>query len=142
MRWRTFLGVTTVQPNGRISEPGSISRRVIRAAALREDSVTTLVLEQEPAAAQVQVSSDRLVVTLVDGRVLSVPLNWYPRLLHASEAERQNVVVLGAGYALEWPDLDEHIGVEGLLAGRRSGESAASLERWQAARGRAKSEPK
>ena len=104
--------------------------------------MTTLVLEQEPAAAQVQVSADRLVVTLVDGRVLSVPLNWYPRLLHASEAERQNVVVLGAGYALEWPDLDEHIGVEGLLAGRRSGESAASLERWQAPRGRAKSEPK
>ena len=96
--------------------------------------MTTLVLEQEQAAAQVQVSSDRLVVTLVDGRVLSVPLDWYPRLVHASEAERQNVILLGEGYALEWPDLDEHIGVEGLLAGRRSGESAASLERWQAAR--------
>jgi hypothetical protein len=54
----------------------------------------------------------------------------YPRLLHGSEKERQNWKLLGDGYAIEWPDLDEHIGVEGLLAGRRSGESEASLSRW------------
>ena len=57
-------------------------------------------------------------------------LSWYPRLAHATAAEREHWRLLGGGYAVEWPDLDEHIGVEGLLAGRRSGESRASLDRW------------
>jgi hypothetical protein len=92
----------------------------------------TLVLESEPAASRVTVSNDQLTVDLVDGRTLSVLLAWYPRLLHAAPEERQNVHLLGDGYALEWPGLDEHIGVEGLLAGRQSGESAASLQRWLA----------
>lgn len=96
--------------------------------------MTTLVLEHEPAARRAAVTGDQLVVELVDGRSLSVPLAWYPRLLHATPAERQNVQLLGDGYALEWPELDEHIGVDGLLAGRRSGESAASLQRWLGAR--------
>ncbi len=69
-------------------------------------------------------------VNLTDGRVLRVLLAWYPRLAHATVAEREHWRLLGGGYAAEWPDLDEHIGVEGLLAGRRSGESRASLERW------------
>jgi hypothetical protein len=63
-----------------------------------------------------------------------VPLQWYPRLLHASSDERQNWQLLGEGYAIEWLDLDEHIGIEGLLAGRSSGESQQSLERWLATR--------
>jgi hypothetical protein len=96
--------------------------------------MTTLVLENEPAASRVVVTDDQLIVSLVDGRTLSVPLRWYPRLQHAKAAERQNLHLLGDGYAIEWPDLDEHIGVEGLLAGRPSGESAASLQRWLASR--------
>ncbi len=98
--------------------------------------MTTLVLEQDPIAAKVSVTADQLVIELVDGRSLSVPLSWYPRLLHGSEKERQNWQMLGDGYPIEWPDLDEHIGVEGLLAGRRCGESATSIERWLASRGK------
>ena len=92
--------------------------------------MNTLVLEAEPAAVSIHVSDEWLTIDLADGRVLRVPLPWYPRLLHASGAEREHWRLLGDGYAVEWPDLDEHIGVEGLLAGRRSGESRASLERW------------
>ena len=96
--------------------------------------MTTLVLEQEPAAVKVLVTSERLVVDLVDGRSLSVPLAWYPRLLHGTDGERQNWQLLGDGYAIEWPALDEHIGIEGLLAGRSSGESQNSLTRWLSSR--------
>ena len=92
--------------------------------------MTTLTLEQDPIAVKVAVTADQLIVELADGRTLSVPLSWYPRLLHGTEAERQHWQMLGDGYAIEWPELDEHIGVEGLLAGRRSGESAASIEKW------------
>jgi hypothetical protein len=74
------------------------------------------------------VTDEKVIVDLADGRSLSVPLAWYPRLLHASPEERHNWQLLGDGYAIEWVDLDEHIGVEGLLAGRRSSESQRSLE--------------
>ncbi|MGG6263622.1 DUF2442 domain-containing protein [Leptolyngbya sp. AN03gr2] len=96
--------------------------------------MTTLTLETEPCAEQVTVTRDRLIVDLADGRTLSVPLAWYPRLMYASEAERQNWEILGDGYAIEWSDLDEHIGIEGLLAGRRSGESEKSFQRWLSSR--------
>ena len=96
--------------------------------------MTTLVLEDDPAAETVLFQSDSLIVRLADGRSISVPLTWYPRLLHGTEAERQNWQLLGDGYAIEWPDLDEHIGVEGLLAGRRSSESDESFRRWLAGR--------
>lgn len=64
-----------------------------------------------------------LMVDLTDGHRLIVPLAWYPRLMYASPAKRQYWQLLGDAYAIEFPDLDEHIGVEGLLAGRHSGES-------------------
>jgi hypothetical protein len=96
--------------------------------------MTTLVLEQDPVAVNVGVTADQLVVQLADGRSLSVPVQWYPRLAHGTQAERQHWQLLGDGYAIEWPDLDEHIGVEGLLAGRRSGESTTSIKRWLATR--------
>lgn len=96
--------------------------------------MTTLVLDIDPTAVAVTIADDKLMVDLADGRRLVVPLAWYPRLLHASPTERQNWQLLGEGYAVEWPDLDEHIGIEGLLAGRRSGESQKSLERWLASR--------
>jgi hypothetical protein len=96
--------------------------------------MTTLVLEIEPLATTVSVTDDDLTVDLADGRRIIVPLAWYPRLLNATQTERQNCQLLGDGYAIEWPDLDEHIGVEGLLAGRHSGESPQSLRRWLASR--------
>lgn len=100
--------------------------------------MTTLTLETEPLAVDVEVTAEELIVRLADGRRIAVPLAWYPRLLHATPAERQHWQLLGEGYAIEWPDIDEHIGVEGLLAGRPSGESAKSLKRWLASRGMGK----
>jgi hypothetical protein len=94
----------------------------------------TCILETEPAAVHVQVADEKLMVDLADGRSIFTPLSWYPRLLHGTVQERQNWQLLGDGYAIEWPDLDKHIGVEGLLAGRRSGESSQSFERWLTAR--------
>jgi Protein of unknown function (DUF2442) len=96
--------------------------------------MTTLTLETEPIAHQVFMTEENLIVALVDGRSLSIPLAWYPRLQQATPQERQNWELLGGGYAIAWADLDEHIGVEGLLAGRRSGESQKSFERWLAIR--------
>ncbi len=96
--------------------------------------MSTLVLEMEPIAVEVTVTDGDLTVDLSDGRCLRVPLAWYPRLFYASDRERQNWQFLGDGYAIEWPDLDEHIGIEGLLAGRHSGESPQLLKRWLAAR--------
>jgi hypothetical protein len=92
--------------------------------------MTTLLLETDPITIQVIVTDEKLVVDLADGRSLIVPLAWYPRLKHALPEERQNWQLLGDGYAIEWPELDEHIGIEGLLAGRGSGESQKSFERW------------
>ncbi|RJQ55870.1 MAG: DUF2442 domain-containing protein [Desulfobacteraceae bacterium] len=96
--------------------------------------MSTLVLETEPTAIDVSVSDDELTVTLTDGRRIVIPLAWYPRLLYASESERQNWQLLGDGYAIEWVDIDEHIGIEGLLAGRKSGENPRSLDRWLSSR--------
>lgn len=96
--------------------------------------MSTLTLEIEPLARSLEISVNSMVIELTDGRRLSVPLSWYPRLLHATDSERDNWQLLGDGYAIEWPDLDEHIGVEGLLAGRRSGEGDSSLKRWLATR--------
>lgn len=92
--------------------------------------MSTLVLEVEPTAVDVDVTDDDLIVHLADGRRIFVPLAWYPRLLNGTGTERQHWQLLGDGYAIEWSDLDEHIGIEGLLAGRTSGESPHSLKRW------------
>lgn len=81
-------------------------------------------------AVDVKVTDDELTVQLEDGRTLAVPLVWYPRLLHGSNRERARWRFIGRGVGIHWPALDEDISVEGLLAGRRSGESQASLKRW------------
>lgn len=78
----------------------------------------------------VMVTDDTLSVDLEDGRTISVPIGWYPRLAYASPEERANFLISGAGYGIHWPDIDEDLGVEGLLLGRRSAESPASFERW------------
>ena len=71
-----------------------------------------------------------LSVELKDGRIISVPLDWYPRLVNGTSEELANWQLLGAGIGIHWPDLDEDISVDDLLAGRRSGETEASLQRW------------
>ncbi len=92
----------------------------------------TLVLERDPVITNLAINEKHLTVNLADGRSITVPLEWYPRLVHGSARERNHWQLLGDGYAIEWPDLDEHIGIEGLLAGRRSAESQKSLDRWLA----------
>ena len=81
-------------------------------------------------AQKVRVTDEELVVDLVDGRTVVVPVQWYPRLAHGTPAERRNWRLIGRGEGIHWPDLDEDIAVEDLLAGRPSGESQISLQRW------------
>jgi Protein of unknown function (DUF2442) len=87
-----------------------------------------------PAAVNVTVSDDTLTVDLSDGRTISTPLSWYPRLVHGTTDERAEWRLVGRGEGIHWPRLDEDISVEGLLAGRPSGELADSLQRWLTAR--------
>ncbi len=90
-------------------------------------------------ATAVDVSDDSLIVELADGRSISVPLAWYPRLFHASPPERKNSRLIGAGEGIHWPDLDEDISIEGIIAGRRSGENSGSLQKWLESRNNRKS---
>ena len=78
----------------------------------------------------VSVTEDVLAVQLSDGRDISVPLSWYPRLVHATPEERGRWELIGGGEGIHWPDLDEDISVEMLLAGRKSGESRRSFKQW------------
>ena len=80
-----------------------------------------------PEAMTVSVTEDALAVQLSDGRDISVPLSWYPRLVHATPEERGHWDLIGGGQGIHWPDLDEDISVEMLLAGRKSGESRRSF---------------
>ena len=85
---------------------------------------------QIPNAIVVLVTEDTLSVELSDGRTISVPIEWFPRLTHASAAQRANWRIIGKGEGIHWQDLDVDISVEGLLAGRPSRESQASLDKW------------
>jgi hypothetical protein len=97
--------------------------------------MSTSAIEIEvPFAENVTVSHDTLRVDLSDGRSISVPLAWYPRLSHGSAVERKRWRLIGRGVGIHWEDLDEDISVEGLLAGRPSGESQASFSKWLAKR--------
>jgi hypothetical protein len=96
--------------------------------------MSTLITERDVFAESVHFSEDALIVALDDGRTISAPLAWYPRLLDATKAERERFELIGEGEGVHWPALDEDISVEGLLAGRRSTESDASLSRWLAKR--------
>lgn len=83
-----------------------------------------------PNAVDVLVTEDTLSVELSDGRTISVPVDWFPRLTHATAAERANWRIIGRGEGIHWQDLDEDISVEELLAGKPSRESQASLNKW------------
>jgi hypothetical protein len=79
---------------------------------------------------RVLVSDDALAVELADGRKLSVPLGWYPRLAHGTTSERSHWELLGNGIGIHWPELDEDISLDNLLSGQPSGESPGSFQRW------------
>jgi hypothetical protein len=96
-------------------------------------SISAVEIET-PLAQAVRITQDSLHVDLVDGRTISVPLAWYPRLLHATIDERKNWRLIGKGRGIHWEAIDEDIGVDGLLAGRASGESQASFKKWLTAR--------
>ena len=87
-----------------------------------------------PPAQSVKVTEDSLRVDLSDGRTISVPLAWYPRLQHATTSERQQWRLIAKGRGIHWEAIDEHISVEGLLAGRASGETQKSFKKWLTAR--------
>ena len=93
--------------------------------------MNTLTNEVHQARAEsVMVSGDTLTVDLTDGRTVSVPLAWYPRLVYGTKTERDNWELLGDGEGIHWPALDEDISVTGILLGRPSAESQRSLRRW------------
>lgn len=92
--------------------------------------MSTLTLEREAFAQSIGFTEDSMVVSLDDGRAVSVPLAWYPRLSVGTKTEREHYELIGDGEGIHWPDLNEDISVEGLIAGRRSAESADSLTRW------------
>jgi len=85
---------------------------------------------REVTAQNVRVTNDSLTVDLADGRTITVPLAWFPRLENGTPAECDNWRFIGNRGGIHWPDLDEDISVASLLAGRRSGESQTSLRRW------------
>ena len=93
----------------------------MKSSATSQDSIS---------AVDVFVSSETLTVDLSDGRRLSVPLSWYPRLMQGTDGERGDWKLRAHGSGIHWPQLDEDISVAGLIAGRRSNESESSLRRW------------
>jgi Protein of unknown function (DUF2442) len=89
-----------------------------------------------PTAVDVQVSEETLTVRLADGRSIAVPVTWYPRLADGTPVERARWELIGSGHGIHWPDLEEDISVEALLAGRRSSEVPSSLKKWVSTRHR------
>ena len=93
--------------------------------------MSTLAIEiQVPYAEDVTVTQEALNVDLSDGRTISVPVAWFPRLLYSTQKERDNWRLIGRGHGIHWEEIDEDISVEGLLAGKPSGESQASFKKW------------
>lgn len=95
---------------------------------------TSIDSRHHPTAVRVDVTDDSLVVELGDGRTISVPVAWYPRLEHASNAERGGWKLIGSGTGIHWESIDEDISVQAIIAGKPSSESQSSLQRWLATR--------
>lgn len=91
---------------------------------------TSEIKMEIPDVVDVEITDDTLRVDFSDGRTLSVPVHWFPRLVHASEKEQRNWRLIGRGEGIHWPDLDEDISAQLLLAGKPSGESQDSLKKW------------
>lgn len=79
--------------------------------------MSILAISADERVAGVETTEDDLIVRLMDGRTISVPLAWYPRLLHATDTQRKNWQIAGAGYGIHWEDIDEDLSTEGLLRG-------------------------
>ncbi|MBI5723857.1 MAG: DUF2442 domain-containing protein [Planctomycetes bacterium] len=93
--------------------------------------MTTSTLTNSPEIQHVEATDELLCVRLSDGRTVTVPIIWYPRLSHAHPRHRGNWELIGRGHGIHWPDLDEDISVENILLGRPSGECASSFARWK-----------
>ncbi|MCD6122506.1 MAG: DUF2442 domain-containing protein [Spirochaetales bacterium] len=91
---------------------------------------TSAIKIEVPQVVTVSVSDNTLTVELSDGRTISVPTTWYPRLVYATAEERQKCRIVGNGHGIHWEMLDEDISVENLLAGIASGESQKSFKNW------------
>jgi Protein of unknown function (DUF2442) len=98
--------------------------------------MSTSASAERPTATDVRVTRDLLVVALHDGRVVSVPLTWYPRLAAGTARERAGWQLIGPGIGIHWPALDEDVSVQALLEGQGSTESVRSLRQWQRTRQR------
>jgi hypothetical protein len=99
--------------------------------------MNTLTLEPPSVGIQdIKVTSSALTIELSDGRSISAPLVWYPRLLNASSKERNNWELIGEGHGIHWPDLDEDLSMDGIIQGRPSYESQKSFQRWLSERKR------
>jgi hypothetical protein len=94
--------------------------------------MTSLMVEllEIPQAQNVVVTDDALTVDLSDGRTISVPLAWYPRLLHSPPNERNNWRFIGGNDGIHWPDIDEDISIKNIILGKPSGEIQKSFQRW------------
>ncbi len=91
--------------------------------------MSILAIAADERVASVETSEDELSVRLMDGRTISVPLAWYPRLLHATAEQRQNWEIAGGGYGIHWPDVDEDLSTEGLLRGAPASASTLAINR-------------
>ena len=122
-------------PN-RVDEWDACSYEIEALPALRDMFTDALGLRieaieaEKPTAAGVEISADRVTAYLSDGRAISAPLAWYPRLAHAAPEERSSWELCGGGWRIHWPDLDEEISVEGMLAGQAFGGSQQSFREW------------
>lgn len=94
----------------------------------------TIELHGIPTIQQVTVTDDTLAADLSDGRTISVPLAWYPRLLRGSAEERNDWRFIGGGNGIHWNQLDEDISIKNLILGQPSGESQKSFQRWLSSR--------
>jgi hypothetical protein len=93
--------------------------------------MSTSALVSSVIAVDVHVTDEAIRVALADGREVSVPISWYPRLSHAEPRHREVWELLGGGHGIHWPELDEDVSVDNLLFGQPSGESAQSFARWK-----------
>jgi hypothetical protein len=93
--------------------------------------MSTLISANSPRAINVDITDDTLTISLVDGRVVSVPISWYPRLSNAVPEHRAVWEFIGGGHGIHWPELDEDISVENVLLGQPSGEGARSFANWK-----------
>jgi len=104
--------------------------------------MNTLAIEMKASIQNVELTEDSLVVDLADGRTVSVPIAWYPRLMHGTREERSHWRIIGKGEGIHWADVDEDISVGNILLGRPSGESQRSFKKWLEGRMEKKRKPR